>query len=97
MYKRDNGEWKLKFSAPLSFGHGLSSGMFKGAPIVIVGNRRDSMNLEMFTIDDYDKGTVNKMVIEEGVGPTQTQVFSYANRDYILSANQKINEVALYS
>ncbi len=51
----------------------------------------------MFTVDDLDKGIVNKIVIEEDVGPTQTQVFSFGNSDYILSANQKKNEVALYS
>ncbi len=97
MYKSVQGEWKLKFSAPLSFGHGLSSGFFKGAPLVVVGNRRDSMNLECFTVGDINKGVVNKSVIEEGVGPTQTQVFSFGSKDYILSANQKKNEVALYS
>ncbi len=45
MYKRIKGDWKLKFTAPLSFGHGLSSGFFNGAPIVIVGNRRDSVEI----------------------------------------------------
>lgn len=97
MYKRVNGDWKLKFSAPLSFGHGLSGGFFNAAPIVLVGNRRDSMNLEMFTVGDFDKGIVNKHIIEEGAGPTQTQVFSFGDRDYLLSANQVKNEVALYS
>lgn len=97
MYKRHEGAWKLKFSSPLSFGHGLSSGMFNGFPRVVVGNRRDSMSLEMFTVNNLDKGLVNKSLIEEGVGPTQTQVFSSGNRDYILSANQRKNEVALYT
>jgi hypothetical protein len=36
-------------------------------------------------------------VIEEDAGPTQTQVFTANNTDYILSANQKKNEVAVYS
>ena len=36
-------------------------------------------------------------MIENEVGPTQTQIFSYEGTDYILSANQKKNEVALYS
>ena len=35
-------------------------------------------------------------VNEEDAGPTQTQVFSANGTDYILSANQKKNEVALY-
>lgn len=97
IYKRIGGDWKLKFSSPLSFGHGLSSGFFNGSALVVVGNRRDSMDLESFTVDNIDTGAVNKTVIETEVGPTQTQVFSYNKKDYILSANQKKNEVALYS
>lgn len=97
MYKRVNGDWKLKFSSPLSFGHGLSAGFFNGAPVVLAGNRGDSMNLEMFTINNFNQGFVDKHVIEEGAGPTQTQVFSHEGRDFLLSANQKKNEVALYS
>ena len=34
--------------------------------------------------------------IEKEAGPTQTQVFTYNSRDYILSVNQRKNEVALY-
>jgi len=97
IYKRIGRAWKLKFSAPLSFGHGLSSGIFNGSPIVVVGNRRDSQALEMFTVDDLSKGFVNMSVIEENVGPTQTQVFSFGEQDYVLSANQRKNEVVLYS
>ncbi len=97
IYKRVRGAWKLKFTAPLSFGHGLSSGFFNGDPVVLVGNRRDTADLQMFTVDNIDKGIVNLTVIEEDAGPTQTQVFSFGKRDYILSANQKMNEVVLYS
>jgi len=97
IYKRVKGDWKLKFSAPLSFGHGLSGGLFNGAPVVLTGNRSGSMELQMYTIGNLDKGIVSKNVIEKGVGPTQTQVFSYNNKDYILSSNQRKNEVALYS
>ena len=97
IYKRRKDGWDLKYSNSLSFGHGLCSGMFNGRPIVVVGNRRDSLSLEIYTVDDLQKGAINKHVIEEGVGPTQTQVFSFGGRDYILSANQKKHEVALYS
>jgi hypothetical protein len=97
IYKRKADAWKLKYSAPLSFGHGLSSGMFNGSPLVVVGNRRDSLALEIFTVDNLNKGSVNRRVIEENAGPTQTQVFSFGKQDYILSANQRKNEVVLYS
>jgi hypothetical protein len=37
------------------------------------------------------------MVVEHDAGPTQTQVFRMDGKDYILSANQRKHEVALYS
>ncbi len=97
IYKKQDDTWELKFSDSLSFGHGLSSGFFNGSPIIVVGNRSESHELQIFTVDDLIKGIVKKKVIEEGVGPTQTQVFSYKSVDYILSANQRKNEVALYT
>jgi hypothetical protein len=54
-------------------------------------------DLEIFTVGNLEKGIVNRQVIEQDAGPTQTQVFTFRNSDYILSANQKKNEVALYS
>jgi hypothetical protein len=97
MYKKREGKWNLVFSDSLSFGHGLSSGFFNGEPVVVVGNRTDSLALEMFTVGDLSKGLINRKVIETDAGPTQTQVFTCMESDYILSANQRKNEVALYS
>jgi len=97
IYKRMDTEWELRYSGSLSFGHGLSSGVFNGEPVIVAGNRSDTLALETITVDDLNKGTVNKKIIESEVGPTQTQVFTYGGIDYILSANQKKHEVALYS
>jgi len=97
IYKHTGSVWKLLFQDSISFGHGLSSGIFNGEPIIVVGSRRDSMALDIFTINDLAKGSVNRKLIEKGAGPTQTQVFSAGNTDYILSANQRKNEVALYT
>ena len=97
IYKRKENNWELKFSHALSFGHGLSSGMFNGIPVIVAGNRRDSFSLEIFTVDNLSKGAVKMQVIDENAGPTQTQVFSYNSVDYILSANQRKNEVTLYT
>lgn len=97
IYKRKGTQWELKYSDSLSFGHGLSSGIYMGSPLIVAGNRSDSLALQIFTIDNLSKGIVKKKVIEEEAGPTQTQVFSYKSVDYILSANQRKNEVALYT
>lgn len=97
VYKRISREWELIFSDSLSFGHGLNCGIFNGEPVFVVGNRSESLALELFGMEKLSGGKIFRKVIEGEVGPTQTQVFSFAGRDYILSANQKKNEVALYS
>jgi len=97
IYKKDGANWVQKFSDGLSFGHGLSAGLFKSERTIVAGNRADSLALEAFVVKDLLRGTIERRLIEEGVGPTQTQVFTYNSTDYILSANQKKNEVALYT
>ena len=51
----------------------------------------------MFKVEDLDSGKLVREEIEADTGPTQTQVFTAKGTDYILSANQVKNEVALYS
>jgi hypothetical protein len=97
VYKRNGSTWDLKFSDTLSFGHGLSCGSFQDEPVIVVGNRRGSFALDLFKVVDLAGGKFSRTVIEEDAGPTQTQVFTANNTDYILSANQKKNEVAVYS
>lgn len=97
IYKKLQNQWELLFSDSLVFGHGLNCGVFNDEAVIVVGNRSDSLALELFRAENLTKGVVQRKIIEEAVGPTQTQVFSYGGTDYILSANQKKNEVALYS
>jgi hypothetical protein len=97
IYKNTGKKWELRISDSLSFGHGLSSGIIQQKPVVVVGNRSGSLALESFTVSDLSKGKYDRLVIEEDAGPTQTQVFSVEDVDYILSANQRKNEVALYT
>ncbi len=96
VYKKEGNGWVLKFTDSLSFGHGLSCGTFDGEPVFVVGNRRESLTLDMFTVTDLEKGELVRNVLEEEAGPTQTLVFSFDGKDYILSANQLKNEVAIY-
>ena len=96
IYKKTGIGWELKFSDSLSFGHGLSSGIFKNQPLIVAGNRSESLALIYYNVQDLSGSKVDRHVIEEGVGPTQTQVFTLGSVDYILSANQRKNEVALY-
>lgn len=96
VYKREAEKWVLKYTDTLSFGHGLSCGKFNGKPVIVAGNRRGSFTLDMHEVVDLQKGIFRKSILEEDAGPTQTQVFTAGGTDYILSSNQKKNEVALY-
>lgn len=96
VYKRIGENWELKYGHTLSFGHGLSCGFVHEQPVIVVGNRRGSFTLELFKAIDLAKGNFSREILEENAGPTQTQVFTANGKDYILSSNQKKNEVALY-
>lgn len=88
------GGWAPQCTSPLSFGHGLSAGRFQNQSVVVVGNRRDSGDLELHTV--HSLSNIEKSIIESDVGATQTKVVSYKDSDHILSSNQTRNEVALY-
>jgi hypothetical protein len=94
IYKKTDSIWRKIYGSPLSFGHGLSSGLFKGQRVIVTGNRRGSEAIEMHTMTGKDQ--VQRIVIEENVGPTQTKIFRFQDKDFILSSNQLKNEVALY-
>jgi hypothetical protein len=95
IYKKIVSKWRKLYDSPLSFGHGISAGRFKNQQIIVVGNREGTEALEMHVVSGLDK--INKIIIEEHVGATQTKVFNHKGVDYILSANEIKNEVVLYS
>ena len=96
IYRKKDETWSPIFTDSLSFGHGLSCGLFRGKPVIVVGNRRGTFTLDMFTAKDPAKGVFERHQIEQDAGPTQTLVFSSEGVDYILSANQRQNQVVLY-
>ncbi len=97
IYKKDGANWVPRFSAELTLGHGLSAGIFRSEPTIVVGNRSGSMALESFVVSDLLRGNVERRIIEESAGAVRSQVFTFDSVDYILSANHRRNEVALYT
>ena len=94
VYDCQDGQWVKLYTDELWFGHGLSAGMFKGEPVFVVGNRRGPLTLNMYR--RLADGSFGRETLEEEAGPTQTLVFTADGVDYILSANQLKDEVALY-
>lgn len=97
VYRKARDKWENIHTSALSFGHGLTVGKFHGESAIVAGSRRDSEALELHKVFDLTKGDIRKFIIEEGVAPTQTRLFNHGGTDYILSANQKKHEVAVYS
>lgn len=96
VYKLEEGKWCHKFSSNLSFGHGLSCGKYNGDAVIVVGNRRGPLTLQLLKLKDASDWSFDVVELEQEAGPTQTQVFTEAGVDYILSANQLKNEVVVY-
>ncbi|MCF8335170.1 MAG: hypothetical protein K9H65_01080 [Bacteroidales bacterium] len=96
VYNNKGSNWERIYQSPLSFGHGLGVGHFEGVPTISVGNRRENSALEMHTMEQPGQDKIVKNVIEEGVGPTLTNIVKLNSRDTLLSVNQLKNEIALY-
>jgi len=95
IYRRTSKGWEKIYDAPLSFGHGLSSGMLAGIPSIAVGNRSGDASLDLFRPSGSKEG-FERICVEEATGTTQTQFFRHQGKDYLLSANQLKSEAALY-
>ena len=97
IYKQEGANWEKRFSDSLASGQGLSAGIFDSEPLIVSGNRGASRALEAFRGMDLIRGKAERMTIEESAGPARTRIFSFNSEDYILSANQIKNEVAIYT
>lgn len=97
IYDKTSTGWSQCYQSELSFGHGLSVGLFNKNPLVAVGSRRGDRALSLYSINNLNRGGISRSIIEEDAGPTQTRIFNYKSKDYILSSNQAKDEVTLYN
>ncbi len=99
VYRRStDGEWASVWQTDdLSFAHGLNVIPHGDLPLVVVGNRRQGM--ELLAFDFAAKLTApRRTVIDSGVGPTQIEPIS-DGRDGVarfVSCNQGAGEVSRY-
>lgn len=97
IYKNDGDCWKSVFSTSLNFGHTIWSGKILGTDSILVGNRGGDKELAVLSPVGGDLQRMKRVVIEKGVGPTQTTVINQSDKTLILSANHARGEVALYT
>ena len=111
VYKRHNGNqgcpthdnWRPVWERDdLSFAHGLNVVPTGERKLIVVGNRRDGCELLGFDPGNL-RGDVRRIVLDEGVGPTQIEPWfgavsnhRVAERVALISCNQAAGEVAMY-
>jgi hypothetical protein len=96
IYKKDGAAWERVGSEPLSFGHGLSTGMLGGRAVAVVGNRADPADLVCFDCPDGDAGSIRRTVVDAGVGTAGTVVAGYGPAGSIVASNAGTGEYAQY-
>lgn len=96
IYTHRDGEWQRIFQGELEFGHGLCAGYVNGRALVVAANRRGECNVNYYAFNPIT-GRVEEHVLDTGTGTTQSQIFSFDGKDYILCANQNKHEAAVYT
>ena len=96
VYQKQHKAWQKTMESNLAFGHGLWAGNFKGIPSIFVGNRAEGKELLHFQVDS-ETCHLKKSIIDKLAGPTQIDLFEYNNESYIVSSNQALGEIALYT
>lgn len=97
VYKAERGAWKLVWEKSLDYGHGLWAGSIRGRKSLVVGNRSGNRDLDLYTVASTKPLTLERQVVDEGVGSANTAVIPTDDADLIFSTNQATREIACYT
>ncbi|MDR2822183.1 MAG: hypothetical protein LBV58_01345 [Acholeplasmatales bacterium] len=78
------------------FIHAIASGVINKERVFVVGARRFDKDLFILTYNSLTK-TFEEERIDQNTGPSNVTVINYPDKDVILSANNGIGEVAVYT
>ncbi len=95
IYSEEDGKYVLCYECPkkLEFLHAIWSGKLQGENVVIIGHRKGDRDLLKFS---YKDGAYDVEVIDHDCGPANAYGFNNNGKDYIISTNREINEIAMY-
>ena len=77
----------------LSLIHIFWSGEIEGKPVVMVGHRKGNRDLLKFFWED---GKYQAELVDHDCGPANAYGFYRNGKDYVVSTNREINEIAMY-
>ena len=96
IYKKTDEGYKRVYSYDQAeFAHAIWGGEFLGKPSVIIGHRKGSRNLLLFTFDK-EKGQFEVTILDEDCGPANVFKYDKDGKEILISTNREINEVAMY-
>lgn len=94
IYKKDGDEYKSVYTYDQAeFAHAIYGGEFCGKNAVVIGHRKGTRDLLVFTWNGEGYG-VQKL--DEDCGPANVYRYVYEGRDVLISTNREIDEVAMY-
>lgn len=94
IYKKDGDEYKSVYAYDQAeFAHAIYGGEFCGKNAVVIGHRKGTRDLLVFTWNGEGYG-VQKL--DEDCGPANVYRYVYEGRDVLISTNREIDEVAMY-
>ena len=96
IYRQESGTFQLDYEYPekLEFLHAIWGGKIQGKEVVVAGYRRGSRNLMKFF---WENGTYHAEVLDQDCGSANVYGFHRNGKDYLISTNREINEIAMYT
>lgn len=97
VYKQVDGQYVSVYKYPkhLDFYHAIWADLFNGVPSMVIGARKEDMDLYLVQYDSVKQAYVSHL-IESGAGSSNARILHTEKGDIILSANRQINEAAIY-
>lgn len=97
VHKHVDGNWQTLYETGVDFGHVAWAGYLLGKSVIITGSRGGKKELALLRVTASKPFTVERTVLDTGVGPTQVAVVNHGGVNLILSANHGVGEVVLYT
>lgn len=98
IYKKTENGYEAVYEYPekAEFLHAIWSCELEGKPTVVIGYRKGARRLMTFTWDAA-KQTYAFKTLDDDCGPANAYAYHLDGKDYIISTNREIDEVAMYT
>lgn len=93
--EKEDGRYELVYEHPekMEFLHAIWGGEIQGKPAVVIGHRKGNRDLLKFFWKDE---AYQAEVVDRDCGPANAYGFHRDGKDYLVSTNREINEIAMY-